>query len=96
MRQASEFIENYENGVVENYQERYTQTDVGKACIMNGISEIDIFSHEANMQQKVDVYQATSPKIRDTDQLLDLIYDLFIQYLPDGRNDNLKRLENKE
>ncbi len=96
LRQASEFIENYENGVVENYQERYTQTDVGKACIMNGISEIDIFSHEANMQQKVDVYQATSPKISDTDQLLDLIYDLFIQYLPDGRNDNLKRLENKE
>ena len=41
LRQASEFIENYENGIIENYQERYTETDIGKACIMNGISEID-------------------------------------------------------
>ena len=36
LRHASEFIENYENGVVEDYQERYTSTVSGKACIMNG------------------------------------------------------------
>ena len=96
LRQASEFIENYENGIIENYQERYTQTDIGKACIMNGISEIDIFSHETTMQQKADIYQSTHLKISDTDQLLALIYDLFIQYLPDDKVDNLKRLENKE
>lgn len=34
LRHASEFIENYENGVVEDYQERYTSTVSGKACIM--------------------------------------------------------------
>jgi replicative superfamily II helicase len=43
LRKASEFIENYEKGVIDDYKERYTKTDVGKACIMNGISEIDIF-----------------------------------------------------
>jgi hypothetical protein len=96
LRRASEFIENYENGIIEDYQERYTQTDIGKACIMNGISEIDIFSHERNMQQKTDTYQANNLKVSNTDRLLDLIYDLFIQYLPDGRGDNLKRLEHKE
>src|SRR5699024_235783 len=72
------------------------QTDIGKACIMNGISEIDIFSHETTMQQKADIYQSTHLKVNDTDQLLALIYDLFIQYLPDDKADNLKRLENKE
>ena len=63
---------------------------------MNGISEIDIFLHETTMQQKADIYQSTHLKISDTDQLLALIYDLFIQYLPDDKVDNLKRLENKE
>lgn len=96
LRQSSEFVENYENGIIENYRERYTQTDIGKACIMNGISEIDIFSHEITMQQKADIYQSTHLKVSDTDQLLTLIYDLFIQYLPDDNADNLKRLENKE
>lgn len=96
LRQASEFIENYENGIIDCYRERYTQTDIGKACIMNGISDIDIFSHETTMQQKADIYQSMYPKVSDTDQLLDLIYDLFIQYLPDNKSDNLKRLENEE
>lgn len=96
LRQASEFIENYENGIIENYRERYTQTAIGKACIMNGISEIDVFKYEIHMQQRADIYQTANEKIRSTDQLLDLIYELFIQYLPDGRGDNLKRLENKE
>lgn len=96
LRQASEFIENYENGIIEEYKERYTQTDIGKACIMNGISEIDVFSYETNMQNKVDSYQTKNVKINTTDQLLDVIYHLFIQYIPDSRSDNLKRLENEE
>lgn len=96
LRQASEFIENYENGVIEDYQDRYTKTDTGKACIMNGISEIDIFSHESNMQQQVDTYQADNIKISDSSQLLEIINELFIQYLPDGSEESLKRLENKE
>ena len=96
LRQASEFIENYENGVIEDYQDRYTKTAVGKACIMNGISEIDIFSHETDMQQQVSNYQEWNLKINDSNQLLEIINELFIQYLPDSGQDNLKRLENKE
>ena len=96
LRQASEFIENYENGIIDNYHERYTQTEVGKSCIMNGISEIDIFSHEYSMQKQVDIYKKNNTQISDTDELLDLIYHLFIQYLPGDRWHNLNRLENKE
>lgn len=94
--QASEFIENYENGVVEDYQERYTNTVSGKACIMNGITEFDVFAHEATIQQQVDVYQSESIKISDSNTLLETINDLFIQHLPDNGVESLKRLENKE
>lgn len=96
LRQASEFIENYENGVIEDYQDRYTKTNVGKACIMNGISEIDIFSHENDMQKRVDAYQTEDLKINNSNQLLEIIYDLFIQYLPDNSKESLNRLANKE
>lgn len=96
LRHASEFIENYENGVVEDYQERYTSTVSGKACIMNGITEFDVFAHEATIQQKVDVYQSESIKISDSNTLLETINALFIQHLPDDGVESLKRLENKE
>lgn len=96
IRHASEFIENYENGVVENYQERYTSTVSGKACIMNGITEFDVFAHEVTIQQQVDEYQSRNLKISDSNTLLEAINELFIQHLPDNGTESLKRLENKE
>lgn len=96
LRHALEFIENYENGVVEDYQERYTSTVSGKACIMNGITELDIFAHEATIQQQVDFYQSEKVKINDSNTLLETINELFIQHLPDNGAEGLKRLENKE
>lgn len=96
LRHASEFIENYENGVVEDYQERYTSTVSGKACIMNGITELDIFAHESTIQQQVNGYQCENLKISDSNTLLETIYELFIQYLSDNGAESLKRLENRE
>lgn len=96
LRQASEFIENYETGIIENYHERYTQTTIGKACIMNGISEIDVFTNEHDMQAKADKYAEENLKINDPDQLLNFIYELFIRYLPEGKSESLKRLEHPE
>lgn len=77
LRQAAEFIENYENGVIDDYQNRYTETKVGKACIMNGISEVDVFSHEVGMQLQVETYQNTELKISDSEQLMDILLELF-------------------
>lgn len=96
LRQASEFIENYETGIIENYHERYTQTTIGKACIMNGISEIDVFTNEHDMQAKADRYAEENLKINDPDQLLNFIYEFFIRYLPEGKSESLKRLEHPE
>lgn len=94
--QASEFIENYENGVVSAYQNRYTTTEAGKACIMNGISEIDVFSNEENIQARVNSYKKENAIIADPNTLLDMIYDLFLQFLPEKGYENLTRLENQE
>ena len=94
--EASEFIENYENGVIHDYQDRYTKTEIGKACIMNGLSEIDVFSYELSMQKQVDVYQTEKLKIDNSSQLLDIIYELFIKYLSESKEENLHRLANKE
>ena len=96
LRHASEFIENYENGVVEDYHERYTNTISGKACIMNGINEIDVFANEEAIQKRVDVYQSDNLKISDANTLLEIINELFIQYLPESSTESLKRLGNKE
>ena len=96
LREASEFIENYENGTIEDYHNRYTKTDIGKTCIMNGVTEIDIFTHEEAMQHQVDVYLESALKIDNPDQLLDVINELFVQHLSEVGTENLRRLANKE
>ncbi len=94
--QVSEFIENYENGVVPEYQKRYTTTEVGKACIMNGISEIDIFSNEVIMQAGVNTFKRRNSIITDSNTLLDAIHDLFLRFLPEKGFESLTRLEHQE
>ena len=96
LRHASEFIENYENGAVENYKERYIDTTFGKACIMNGANEIDVFKYENEIQQQVSKYQHENQKINDSTKLLEIINELFIKYLPENGTDSLRRLSNKE
>ena len=91
-----EFIENYENGVIPNYQKRYIQTDIGKACIMNGINELDLFNHEFNMQSQIEVHKRTNDVIVDTTEMLEVIYRWFIKYLPENGDAVLKRFEHQE
>ena len=96
LRHAKEFIENYETGTVDNYQDRHVQTNIGRFCILNGVNEFDIFVNENDMQAVVDKCLASDLKVFTSKELLKLIVTLFIQYLPENKNDNLKRLENQE
>ena len=98
LNSAQEFIENYENGTIADYQQRYTTTEIGKAAIMNGIrnQEIDIFQKEDNMQASADEYRANSIIIENTDSLMDAIRKIFIDFLNDGSNDNIRRLRNDD
>lgn len=96
MENATEFIENYENGIVKGYNMRYTTTDAGKSCIMNGISEIDVFQNENRIEVDIVDYKAKNPLINTPIELLNVIFKLFIQYLPENGDENLKRLSHVE
>lgn len=93
---ASEFIENYENGVIKDYQNRYIKTTIGRACIMNGVSEIDVFLNEEAMQDQVEICIEDKLKISDSNELMNYIQMLFLKYLPDNGSKILKRLEYEE
>lgn len=78
LREASEFLENYENGVVTDYDGRRAKTPVGLACVANGVVELDIFACEAKMQAFVDEYKNAFPKIGDANELLKVLSQLFV------------------
>ena len=96
LRQASEFIENFEGNVVNDYQNRYLKTEVGKQCIMNGITEIDVFNYEEIIEQDIRVYHGDKLKIKDPNTMLDIIDKLFIRHFSDDAGRKLNRLKNKE
>lgn len=97
LKEAQEFIENYEPGIIEDYTDRYTKTSIGKACILNGIREIDVFAEESKMQSIADAY-ATTGKIDNADRLLEAIARIFISKLSAtaADADKLSRLEKDE
>ena len=63
---------------------------------MNGITEFDVFEHEATIQQQVDAYKGKRLKISDSNTLLETINELFIQHVSDNGAESLKRLDNNE
>ena len=95
LAQAREFIENYEQGTIDNYTDRYADTEVGKTCIMNNVKEIDIFSAEKAIQCKIDEL-SKKEKINDIGELLDRICETFLPYtIRNERNSNFLRFENE-
>ena len=94
---AAEFIENYEEGIIPDYDKRHTETAIGKACIMNGISEFDIFTYEEFMQRIADTCKNNKILIDNVSDLIEIITHAFIGFLPDDdKYDSLKRLEKEE
>jgi len=97
---ALEFIENYENGVVEkNDNIRYTTTEIGKACFLNNINEIPVFDVEDTLQKKVDTLRDKSYVINDAGILMKVIDKVFFTYIPtDSQNftyQSILRLRNE-
>lgn len=95
---SEEFIENFENGVVPNYNKRIAQTEVGKLCYTNNIIDIDIITNEYQMQNIIDNKRLNEFVIlNSTEDILDIISDLFIPYIKDDESsENIKRLVNKQ
>ena len=63
LKAAAEFIENYENGVINNYSERYTTTEIGQSCIMT-TSNI-FFSPSSNINIRILVILIQSTPVLD-------------------------------
>lgn len=94
LKTTSEFLENYEKGTISDYKYRHAQTAIGKACIMNGVFEIDIFTQEMRMQKIVEGYY--SQQAKDPLQLMDMIYKILISFFHDGNYDSIKRLKHQK
>lgn len=93
---AQEFIENYENGTIADYQQRYITTEIGKSSIMNGIREIDVFQEESYMQDSVNEYHLHDEVIDNADSLMEAIQRIFINHIDSAGNDNVRRLHNDD
>ena len=63
---------------------------------MNGVREIDIFVKESKMQSIIDRYKEAGKKIDNADELMFMIQNCFIDYLPDKGYDDIRRLNNSE
>lgn len=96
---ALEFIENYENDTIEQYSFRYVQTETGKSCFLNNITELPIFQIERTLQFYTEQLREQSLLIDNPDLLMDTIDDLFLSHItPDEQSlarQNIIRLKNQ-
>jgi hypothetical protein len=90
---ADEFIENFEYGVIRDYEKSYARTEVGKSCFANNVTEIDIIANEQLMQRVVD--DSRGKKITSVEHIFDFFARIFLPFIDDNHN-NLKRLSNVE
>ena len=93
---AQEFIENYEPNTINNYNYRHAQTETGKTCILNNVTEIDVFSRENDLERVVVEYRSTHTKIETSADLIDAICNIFLPFTLDiYENSNFLRFNNQ-
>lgn len=90
---AKEFVENYEEGIIDNYDLRKTKTEIGKSCFLNNITELDIFQNEEYLDECVTKIKASGKIIDDTKKLFFVLYKMFFSRIDDDR---IKRFEHEE
>lgn len=90
---ADEFIENFERGVIKNYEKSYAKTLIGKLCFANNIVEIDIIENEKSMQKIFDQYKNIN--LNTTQNVIDFFAEVFLPFIKPNET-NFKRLLNPE
>lgn len=90
-------LENLEEGIVPDYDGKYVQTTIGKILYENNISEIDIHTHEHEIEKQIEYYRENNSLISDEETLINLIFYFFINKMDDGEKYNeLSRLKNTD
>lgn len=88
---ADEFIENFEPGIIDNYNKSYAKTQIGKSCFANNITEIDIIHREDEMQKIVNSH--SNIQISTSEDVFNFFHTIFLPFISDNEtNNNLKRL----
>ena len=86
-------IENKFPGTIPDFERPLLITRIGKICAENGFNEFDLYKFEAEMQNYCNKYV---DKIESVGELIKVIYNTFIKFLPDSSRSNSKRLKEKE
>lgn len=94
--QSEEFIENYEQGTIKDYNKRLAKTEIGKSCFLNNIIEIDVFDKELYLQTIIDRCINQNLIISETNILFNALYKIFFQNVIDNKYDKLTRFEHEE
>lgn len=90
---ASEFVENYERGIVPNYSLRKVKTEAGKICFINNITEIDVFSNESSIEVTASDMKQKGTLIDNTELLFEVIHKMF---LSKSNQESMKRFDHEE
>lgn len=93
--QAQEFVENYENGIIQNFNKRRAITEVGKSCILNNVIEFDVFASEVEIQRRIDWIRTNQITISSCKELVDIITELFINKIDAQKYNNYLRFNNQ-
>ncbi len=94
LEEAKEFVENYETGVIEDFNARRIETEIGKSCILNNITEFDVYSHERTLQIYIDLLKSQQYKISTCEQLIEILNSMFVPFIDVGANENFLRFRN--
>lgn len=90
---AVEYLENYENGIIDDYDVIHTTTEIGKSCFANNIVEINIIKNENIMQNIINRKRKFNKIIFDIDELFNTMLEVFFDNIIDeDKNYNIRRL----
>lgn len=87
------FISNFEDNIINIDNPKLLRTKFGKSCIQNGITEINVFEQENEMQQKIDILIANNFVIDNCDVLFEKISDIFLIEEINNEDNNFDRLK---
>ncbi|MDD4909623.1 MAG: DEAD/DEAH box helicase family protein [Candidatus Omnitrophica bacterium] len=99
IEKALEYLENIEPETTKTSKAKYAQSEIGKACFKNNVTEFDIIEKELNLQKLFETIDKNT-KIDDLNNLLSTIAKLFITLIDFNESltrenvSNLLRLEN--
>lgn len=94
--EAENFIANFEEEIIDNRNIKIAQTEIGKLCFENNVIEINIIEKEHLMNSAVLDYKHRLIKIDNSNSALKAISDIFVDFLKNDKNNNLKRLQNEK